>query len=431
MDKNLWDSISDYLLGRSGCLIRFSDNQFYSIGYKRTFTSNWEHNRVMLTSYNQDFDTLWTQYFGESMKPFDTSYIFSQLKKTSDNNLILGGEWMPYGGAIRMCLIKTDTSGNMLWKKSYGSGSGYYRGFSVIETSDKGYALGGFLFYIGQDESGDPIVVKTDSLGNQQWMKNLGGSYTDHIAMLTNTSDGNIIAAYSYADTMLSPYDPVSRICITKMDNQGNIIWHKFYGAPEPLNYVNNIKELDDGSLVIVGVLPDVFPAYAGWLLKTNSNGDSIWYRKYKNIYGEESKNYLYDVIETSDNGLAACGYLHPVLPDTGDNDTWIIKLDSNGCDTPGCDPTVVIPIEVIDGDGLHVFPNPAGERFIVRYAFFMEEDCTITIFDLFGRKIKEIRVPKGDEKITINVENWQRGLYLVKVNSGNGYSESAKVILE
>ncbi len=429
--KLFGDSMSSYTLLRPGCLIEFDDTRYYSVGNKRTPDTFWVFDQVMLTCYNEDFDTLWTRYYGDIIAPHDTAYIFSQLKRTSDDKLILGGDWKPKGEAIRMCLIKTDTSGNMIWKKSYGTGEGYYNGYSVIETSDGGFAIGGYVFYIGNDESGDPMIVKTDSLGNQEWIKNLGGGYKDHVAMVCNTKDGNFVAAYSHADTMLGPYDPVSRIGMTKLDNEGNILWEKFYCAPTPYNYVNNVLETENGSLLIVGFNSDEFPAYSGWILKIAPTGDSIWYREYKNLNGDESRNYLFDICMTSDNGIASCGYVLPILPDTGYYDTWIIKLDSNGCDTPGCDPTVVIPVEVIDDDVLHVYPNPASERFIVRYAFFMEEDCTIQIFDLFGRKIKEIRVPKGDENRTINIENWQRGLYLVKVNSGNGYSESAKVILE
>lgn len=80
---------------------------------------------------------------------------------------------------------------------------------------------------------------------------------------------------------------------------------------------------------------------------------------------------------------------------------------------------------------GIEVFPNPANQKFVVRCSLFVERNCVIQVFDLFGRKVKEIKVPKGKEQIVIDVESWQRGLYLVRVNSGNGYSEGAKVILE
>ena len=76
-------------------------------------------------------------------------------------------------------------------------------------------------------------------------------------------------------------------------------------------------------------------------MLKTTANGDSLWCRKYYYLPGQESVNYLYDVISTSDNGLIACRYVDLYPPDTGSTDTWVIKLDSIGCDSAGCDTTV------------------------------------------------------------------------------------------
>ena len=111
---------------------------------------------------------------------------------------------MPYGGAIRMQILKCDSLGNTIWRKTYGTGQGYYRGYSIVQTSELGYAIGGYLFYIGQDYSGDPIVFKTDSLGNQLWLKNLGGQYKDHIAMLSLSNDGGIIVGTCYADSMIN-----------------------------------------------------------------------------------------------------------------------------------------------------------------------------------------------------------------------------------
>ncbi|MDZ7742520.1 MAG: T9SS type A sorting domain-containing protein [Bacteroidota bacterium] len=428
--KTIGDTTSSYLLGRSGCLIQYDTGRFYSIGLKRTLTENWTHDEVMLSCYNNEIDTLWTEYYGDIVQPYDTAYIFSQVKITNDNNLILAGEWMPEGEPIRMCLIKTDTAGNLLWKQSYGSGSGFYRGFSVINTSDGGFAMGGYLFFIGNDNSGDPMVVKTDSAGNQQWIKNLGGYYSDHVAMLCSTNDGNFVSAYSLADSMLGPNDPISRICLTKMNNQGNIIWSKLYGASALFNYVFNIKELNDGSLIVVGRTTDAFPANSGWLLKLSSEGDSIWYREYKNIYGSDVKNRLYDVIETSDNGLAACGYVYPV-PDTYYDDTWIIKLDSNGCDTPDCDPTVVIPNKTEKDNSLYLYPNPARDRFTIESSSFMEKEPLIRIYDLFGRKVKEIKVPKGQDKIVISVSAWRSGMYVAVVKSKGRIVGKGKFVVQ
>jgi hypothetical protein len=125
--------------------------------------------------------------------------------------------------------------------------------------------------------------------------------------------------------------------------------------------------------------------------------------------------NQLNDVIETSDNGLLACGYVFPMQPDTGTQDAWVIKLDSIGCDTPGCDTTVAI-LEIAyenTEDELYIYPNPARYKFQVTSSRFHVEPCIIEFYDIFGRKVKEVKVPKGQQQLKVDVSNWHNGLYI------------------
>jgi hypothetical protein len=60
-------------------------------------------------------------------------------------------------------LVKTDNLGNIKWNHSYGGDDMYYA-YSVIETSDKGFALAGFR---SSYEAGieDFWLVRTDEYG--------------------------------------------------------------------------------------------------------------------------------------------------------------------------------------------------------------------------------------------------------------------------
>jgi hypothetical protein len=66
-----------------------------------------------------------------------------------------------------VCLLKTNSLGNQIWKKTFGSSSSLDVGCFVRQTQDNGYLISGFL-----DDDG--FVQKTDSLGNGQWKKSLG-----------------------------------------------------------------------------------------------------------------------------------------------------------------------------------------------------------------------------------------------------------------
>ncbi len=219
-----------YITSNPGSLIRFSKDRYYSTGNHRIPTSTWVHDRGMLICYDNQMNPLWSRYFGEKSEPYDTAYLLRQLTKTFEEDIVLIGGWMPYGKEIRIWMAKTDSLGNLIWERSFGSGIGYYQGHSVVQTSDHGYAIGGYLFYIGDKFSGDPIVIKTDSLGNQEWFKNLGGPFKGNKAMLTLDNDGNIIVGTMDCEFQLD-YDPESRINIIKLDLQGNIVWNKNDGC--------------------------------------------------------------------------------------------------------------------------------------------------------------------------------------------------------
>jgi hypothetical protein len=443
------DSIDYFFPSNSGFIISDS-NRFYAVGIKRTPTSDWVHDQAILFNLDINLDTIFTKAYGECCEPFDTAYRFSCLVKIKENNLILGGGWKPYGLATHAYLMKTDDSGQFLWAHSYSYGNQYIEILSVSQTSDSGFILGCVAQTIGYPYTVDPIMIKTDSLGNQEWTKNLGGPFKEFPPMISLSKDGNIIVGSSYADTMYTPDIPLSRINIIKLDNDGNIIWNRKYGDSQPSNFLRNIRTLNDGSIITVGTVRKFNPApeRVGWIFKTDSNGDSLWYREYLFLPGQESSNYLCDVIPTSDNGLIACGIVDPSLPDTGSVDTWVIKLDSIGCEWAGCDTTVGIQddktVGLYDGKrgGLEIWPNPAREILNFKFSILNSgRDYSISIYDIFSRLVLSstpIIPPSGGTRggpeegwqWQINVEAFPPGVYIAILKKGFDLVESRKFVV-
>ena len=83
---------------------------------------------------------------------------------TSDGGYVIAGNRGDGTGYYNFYLIKTDDSGNVQWTKAYG-GEVDECAYSVVETSDGGYALAGATTSFGAG-SADFWLVKTDELGN-------------------------------------------------------------------------------------------------------------------------------------------------------------------------------------------------------------------------------------------------------------------------
>jgi hypothetical protein len=81
----------------------------------------------------------------------------------------------------------------MQWNKTYG-GTNWDYAYALVQTSDGGYALAGFTMSFGAGNA-DFWLVKTDSTGNVLWSKTYGGTSEDWAEALVRTSDGGYALA--------------------------------------------------------------------------------------------------------------------------------------------------------------------------------------------------------------------------------------------
>ena len=441
--KTIGETNRQYWIGEPGSLIKTSDGGYLMCG---TFKNNTViTDAALLVKFDENFDTLWTKKRSDTIIPSNYLYYYFQCKEVINEGYIMIGVKMPYGEASKMHLVKTDYNGNIIWEQVYGTGTYYYQTFSIIITTDGGYAIGGYRFLIGPSQvDADPIIYKTDSLGNLEWEKNIGGPFDDYYPVLTLGKDGNIVVGTCYADSMSNPTSAYRRINIVKMDNEGNIQWNKKYGESITYNYSKQIRTLEDGSYIIAGGVKNNYPHRSGWIFKVSPEGDSLWYRQYDNLTGYQSENRLNDIIPTSDNGFAACGYVIPYSPDTGSQDAWVLKIDSMGCDTPGCATGTFVkelfPYVRDRGEELMIWPNPVREEFWVKLPLATSpplvppnggNPARIVVYNSQGIRVKEMLVREGEEAVKVNVRGWQRGIYYVRMIVGGRSLGSGKVVVE
>lgn len=145
-----------------------------------------------LLKTNADGDTLWTRLYGGSND--DVCY---SIQQTTDGGYILAGYTESFGAvSANFWLVKTNANGDSLWSSSYGGNSTDYC-YSVQQTADSGYILGGYTESFGTGNS-DFWVVKTDATGDSLWSQTFGGSSWELCLSLQKTHDmGYVLAGYT------------------------------------------------------------------------------------------------------------------------------------------------------------------------------------------------------------------------------------------
>ena len=293
----------------------------------------------------------------------DAEYL-SCFMQTTDGGYMLGG-FTPsdsggdktqsnWGGSNDFWIVKTDPQGIMRWNKDFG-GSGLDALFDVKQTRDGGYIIGG---YSDSGISGnktqatqgslDYWIIKLDSLGNQQWDKDFGGTGNDLLFSLQQTTDnGYILGGFSNSgiggDKTQNVWG-INDYWIVKTDSLGNFEWDADFGGTGD-EWFSVIRQVADGGYIIggysdSGISGDKTEDTKGfrdyWIVKIDSSGNKLWDKD----FGGTFLDMLVDIRQTTDGGYILGGNSYsdaggdktePLVGGNGDQDYWIVKTDSLG----------------------------------------------------------------------------------------------------
>jgi len=109
----------------------------------------------LLMKVNADGDLQWTRCYGKNTRQEGCN----SISKTYDGGFILGGTVInPNARDANMWALRVNAEGDSLWSVSLG-GRGNENCYSVIQTADGGFALGGYTYSYGSG-MGDYWLVK-------------------------------------------------------------------------------------------------------------------------------------------------------------------------------------------------------------------------------------------------------------------------------
>lgn len=222
--------------------------------------------------------------------------------------------------------LKYDLNGNLIWVERYDDG--------IL-----GHELGGMVLdgegncYIGIGHWGGGIsnkkhftIIKYDSSGDSVWVQRIYGSqYDGRLADIILDKDNNIIVTGVSNDLTLHPTNNIRTVKLN--NNNGDVIWNKFYFKPDIWNSgYSQALGVDKNNNVYVGATLDIPNKNAAYLLKYSQNGNLIWTSQY---YNSDSLCNLRDMITDSIGACYMTGY--ETYRDSTSEDFFTVKFDSSG----------------------------------------------------------------------------------------------------
>ena len=244
------------------------------------------------------------------------------IMPATDGGYVVAGYTGSYGaGSNDVYVIRTDASGDTLWTRTYG-GSDSDEGNDVIAAHDAGYMVLGWTRSFGAGDQ-DIYLIKIDASGDTLWTRTYGGPNQDGGESIARTPDGGyIIVGSTYSFNANGGRDAY----LIKIDANGDTLWTKMYGRGGWDRAFSVAVTSDDG-LIITGYSETsrLESARDVYLLRTDSNGDTLWTR----TYGGGNRDLGGKVLTTGDGGYFISGYTQSF--GAGGVDFYAIKTDASG----------------------------------------------------------------------------------------------------
>ncbi|MBK9283596.1 MAG: T9SS type A sorting domain-containing protein [Sphingobacteriaceae bacterium] len=240
--------------------------------------------------------------------------------QTLEGNYIITGSTTFYGaGNSDVVLTKIDSMGVTLWSKTLG-GFNNDVAKAIIQLPDSGFIITGFTNSYGNGGY-DALIIRTDKLGNQLWLKTYGGLDWDFAYDIIKSADGNFIICGKTSSEGKGKYDAFA----IKYDINGMLIWKKLFGGVENDEFKGAYTK--NGNEIFLAGSTESYGEINGdmILFKLNTNGDSLM----RIIYGGPEKDFANDITLDKLNDIYLAGGSESFT--NGKLDALLVKFSPTG----------------------------------------------------------------------------------------------------
>lgn len=321
-------------------------------------------------------------------------------------------------------LLKLDFSGNIIWQKTIGGEMNDLPN-AIVVTDDGGCIVGGYSESSISGEktenskgASDYWIVKVDETGTIEWDKTLGGSKSEILRSLIQTSDyGFLLTGRSWSDNSgdktedsKGEYD----FWIVKVDATGTIEWDRTMGGNK-FDDPFSAKQTSDGGYIIGGYSDSDISGdktengegeFDFWLVNLNNLGII----ESQNTIGGNNLDRINAVIQTNNGNYVLGGSSKSNISgdktenSRGDYDFWIIKH----AQTLGIE-------ENPFATAISLYPNPTKNT--LQLSTQDKKINQVNIYTMTGSKVLQLDIDTVSP--SVDVSNFASGVYFIQLYSG------------
>lgn len=457
---------------------------------------------MVLIKYNSSGDTAWTRtypqttnvgvaadsvgnvyitgYFGPSFGPYDIITIkynpagtlqwqkiydsglndqCSDIEMDKTGNIYIGGL-----SGNQSLIIKYNVTGDTLWTRKYGETN--YR-FPVInlhlDSKNNIYITGNRLHTT--NSSGAQFTIKYDSNAVFKWINN---------PLVTNMQFSVKLGVDINENVYVTGGSFFGKILTIKYDINGNQVWEKIYDGPASGTDTPKDLKIDQNNDILITGYTIESGNFGNYVtLKYNSNGDSLWVKKFNGPYNENDESYSltldgsnnayvtgrsfgnfndwdYVTIKYNTNGIqqwilrypdkiGGGGIAYKVLLDKLNN-VFVTGIGHSS----GFSGFITIKysqtVEVIQNSGNlpekyileQNYPNPFNPITKINYSLPIAVKVNIQVYDILGRLVKTLVnefKETGNYEVQFDGTGLASGVYFYRIEAGD-FTDSKKMVL-
>ncbi|HEX7319931.1 MAG TPA: hypothetical protein VF399_06215 [bacterium] len=261
---------------------------------------------VYLVKTDGSGNQIWGQTYGGTADDMGYSVVAA-----TDGGYVIAGVSLSFGNSQQFYLIKTNTTGDTVWTRTYG-GTLLECAYSLDKTSDDGYIITGYTTSFGAG-GGDVYLVKTNANGDTLWTRTIGTTAWDRGNSVEQTSDGGYIIGAGNGNVYL-----------IKTNASGQVSWEKFFGnfSGNHDDYGYSAIQTLDGGYAIAGKTWSTVGTYSdAYVVKTDAGGTMEW-QWVSNGFHIDGGN---SIKQNGDGTYIIAGFWHMVS--TGWYDVYLVKM--------------------------------------------------------------------------------------------------------